>query len=122
MDTSFIIPFLYFTVIGFVVAGFFITAIITLSYFLGGQWWRLLAFCLLLIVGTIPPTTLGVFWYAKASDYIWAIQGPGVFAYLGSGPSMLAIIILISVWVILCWLIAFMQVKHIISQIAKQHA
>ncbi len=58
---------------------------------------------LLFILGAVPPSVLGVLWYARTADYRWAIRGPGPFAHLGGGPAMLAALTLVTVWTAGCW-------------------
>lgn len=58
---------------------------------------------LLLVLGTYPPSLLSVLWYARAADSAWAIRGPGVFAHLGGGPGMLALLVLTCLWTVICW-------------------
>ncbi len=105
---------------GLAVAGVAVVVILGLSRLLCGRWWRLAAFVLLLIIGTIPPTILGVLGYAGAADHIWAMKGPGLFAHLGSGPFMLAVLVNTLAWTLVCWIVAIMQVKHIIRMGIKE--
>ncbi len=105
--------------VGIAIAGIPVVVILGLSHLIGGQWRHLLVFALLLIIGTIPPAIFGVLWYAVVLDNIWAMKGPGVFSHLGSGVFMLAAFVKTLAWTSVCWIVATMQVKHIIRMRAK---
>jgi hypothetical protein len=57
-------------------------------------------------MGAVPPSLLTLLWYARSTEPIWAMSGPGPFGFLGGGPALLWGFILTADATIACWLTA----------------
>lgn len=97
---------LYLTVIGVVAGIIAVVGIVLIARVFGRRFWRPAAVALLIAAGTVPPTLLAVFWYARTVDYAWAIRGPGPFAQLGGGPAMMFAFMMTALLMGSCWLSA----------------
>ncbi len=96
----------YATVVGLLAVAAIVVGVAAIVVMVGGRAPSLLLAGILLIVGTIPATVLTVLWYARLLDSRWAMNGPGPFGFVGSGPGMLAATLLTLIVTSGCWVAA----------------